>query len=161
MGRNVKYIIFSVGLISIFSLSAGVYAGDVVLTEEIVTRFEATHPAMWPLTLELDKAGKIRNPEEKERKTQELLAKREEVLKANGWADLWEYMDASSRIMKAYINLKVMGKFSDRDEETQKKVAAAVKEQLQDYSEDEIQILMKHFPKLQEVYIKSGQIPGK
>ncbi|HNV47246.1 MAG TPA: hypothetical protein PKJ16_09410 [Spirochaetota bacterium] len=159
MSRNMSYILSAVILLPILFILSGAHAEEPVLTDEIVTKYEATYPAMWQVTQELDKTGKMPNSEEKDRKTQELLAKRAEILKENGWNDLWEYLDTMGRITRVFVPLKVLAKFANRPEEDRKKAVAHVQNQLKGYSEEEIKTLMLHLPKLNEMLEKSGQIP--
>ncbi len=135
-------------------------AEEVVLTEELVTRYEKTFPEMWPLTKKLDEVGKMRDSEDKKMKTSLLLANREKILQKHGWADLWEYMDTMSRITPAYVSLYVLSTYLNRPEtdpdrqRVEDGVAKSLKEK--GYSEDEIKIVTKHLLNLKKIRQDAG-----
>jgi hypothetical protein len=158
-GMNLRKLTIALALCPLL-LASPVMAEDVVLTEELVTRYEQTFPEMWPLNKKLDEVGKMRDSEEKKTKTSLLLANRDKILKAHGWADLWEYMDTMNRITPAYVALSVLSTFLNRPESDpdRQKVEAGVGEQLKEkgYSEDEIKIVTQHLPTLEKIRRDAG-----
>lgn len=152
MGRNIRHIITVVAAFSMLYVTPETQASTIVLTEEVVTRYEDTYPEMWKVTKELDKIGKMPASDERTKKSLELIEKRTEILKTKGWADFWEYQDTMARITQALIPLIVLEKFANASEQDRQKAEDTVTEQLmaKDYSEDEIRTLIQHLPKLRK-----------
>jgi hypothetical protein len=153
MGRIMKQIIIVVAACSMLCVTPETQASTIVLTEEVVARYEDTYPEIWKVTKELDKIGKIPAADERTKKSLELIEKRADILKTKGWADFWEYQDTMARIMHAIIPLSVLEKFANSSEQDRKKAEDTVMEQLvdKDYAEDEIRTLIQHLPKLRKM----------
>ena len=154
MGRNIRQIMIFVAAFSMFCVTLGAQSTTIVLTEDVVTRYEETYPEIWKLTMQLDKIGKMPESDEKTSKNLEIIGKRDEILKEKGWADFWEYMDTRGRIMEAFIPLKVLEKFANSLEQDRKKAEDTVMRHLKekDYSEEEIMTLIQHLPKLKKIH---------
>ena len=161
MERNIRPIIIAFIIFSIPYFSVGTQATNILLTEEVVTRYESTYPDIWKLTKKLEEIGKMKESDEKTKKTLEITAQREEILKAKGWTDLWEYLDTMARVQEALIPLLVLDKFTNTPEDRRKKAEEGVKEQLKnkEFSEEEITVMTKHFPMLKKMLQEAGNIP--
>ncbi len=152
----------TIGAVALWALILAnpVMADEVVLTEELVSRYEETFPELWPLTMRLEAVGKMRDSKDKETKTSILLANREKILQAHGWADLWEYIDTMSRITPAYVALFVLSTFANRPENDpdRRKVEDTVSQQLKEkgYSDEEIDVVTKHLPALKKIRQDAG-----
>ena len=154
MVRKTRQIIITGIMLSTLCIMLGVQAANVVLTEEVVTRYEATQPEIQDLTKKLTELEKMSESDDKTAKISEIVAKRTEVVGSKGWADFWEYMDARSRITEVLIPLMVLEKFEHQQVENIKKAQETVLNQLKkkDFSREEIKVVIKHFQVLKKLH---------
>lgn len=152
----------TIGALALWTLLVAnpVLAGEVVLTEELVVRYEKTFPEMWQINKKLDEVGKMRDSEDKKMKTSLLIAQRAKLLETQGWADLWEYMDTMNRLTPAYVSLYVLSTYLNRPESDpdRRRVEDGVDRQLKEkgYSEEEIKIVTKHLLTLKKIRQDAG-----
>jgi hypothetical protein len=157
MWKNKYILLGTVALITMF-ITKLAYAEDIRLTEEIVQRYIATYPNLWKLTKETEKAAKIKSDEEKTEKLEAIAIERDDLLKSNQWADIFEYNDAGSRILQLNIQLNVKGIYAKLHDERNPKAMELIKK-LQDelgFQPEEITAVMKHNSELNKMYIKAG-----
>ncbi len=156
-----RHIIIAIVVTSISCIASGALAAKVVLTDQVLTRYEATFPEIRKLTLQLEEISSMPDSDEKSQKLQDVIAKKEECLRAKGWADFSEYMDTMGRVTQALVPLRVLAKFAKHPAEKRAQAQDQVIKELKDkeFSEDEIRTLIRHIPRLNKMLDKAGMLP--
>ncbi|MCE9599758.1 MAG: hypothetical protein K8S54_17495 [Spirochaetia bacterium] len=124
-------------------LSTERLSAEPVLTEDVMSRYMAIYPLYMRITFQLDATSKMANGEAKDKKVEELILERNQLLTGNGWEDFVEFMDVDVRVMRGITPMNILLKFENAPESDKKQVEDAVTEKLKDYTPKEIALLKK------------------
>lgn len=157
MRKSRWFLLGVVALDMIFIAGPGL-AEDIRLTEDAVRRYVATFPGFWKLTQETEAAAKTGNEEEKKDRLAAIAARKTTLLISNKWADVFEYMDAGSRILKVNIFLNIRMKFAALQDERNPAAMAELKKWQSEngYRPEEIDAVLKYNSDINKMYVNAG-----